>query len=191
MNRKPLLPVGTEVEYRDRQDKTWLKGVVSGYDIGHTKYHLKAELWEGNVMNVPTIWAFPREVRLRSKERVMEFRVDEEVEITITGSFIQAVDGDILTVSVGCDEIRLDTLEDGVTVKRVRPAEWPPQRGDLWEDQDGVRWFAIMYSSGDLVMHPDGDAKGTTGWLLSECSPEKLMEERGDLRLIDRRTSAS
>lgn len=185
---KLLIPIGTDVEYFDRRSDVWRNGRVHGYDIGRTKYHLCVEAG-GGILEVPTTWAFLSEVRLRSEDRIMPFKVDEEVTILIEGSFIQAVDEDSITINVGCEEVQIPLGEAGVTITRVQPAEWPPQVGDLWEDSEGIRWFAMRYSKGDIVMHPDGG--GDAGWLVYERTPADFLSDRADVRLLSRRASAS
>lgn len=192
MRPKRLLPIGTHVEYRDDRTESWSnRAKVHGYDLGGTKYHLCNELWDGSIMQVPTVWAFTGNVRLAKEERVMEFQVNERVDVLLKDVRIHRINGKEMTVAVGYEVVTFNLGYEEVDVTRVCPAEWPPQQGDLWEDATGVRWFAIRWSTGTLAMHPDGDARDGSSQLLNECSVESLLEERADLRLVTRRVSDS
>lgn len=79
-------------------------------------------------------------------------RRGERVEVKLTGL---VVDQDVHTLTVRvasgsgaafCDVDLPLSLPEGpswpnVQIERVAPAEWPPQSGDLWKDDQGEVWW--------------------------------------------------
>jgi hypothetical protein len=98
-----------------------------------------------------------------------DFKRGDLVDITIKGARvgIKGVDSDPrrLYVDLGpWDDgvnkggewgMTFPTTVEGVTVKRVAPAEWPPRPGDLWRDKHNALWFA-------RVAHPEGGLRMVT-----------------------------
>ncbi|WP_433330102.1 hypothetical protein [Spirillospora sp. CA-294931] len=75
----------------------------------------------------------------------------------------------------------------GVSITRLAPAQWPPQRDDIWQDRDQDRWFAQLVDTqhGDhhIVMVCGRAAKGVG---LSHPYPDLINENFGPLRLVSR-----
>jgi len=111
-----------------------------------------------------------------------QWRPGDQVKITIEEAWVQSRPHDgLLIVSVGADEISIDTEEPAVSIELIGIPDWPPQAGDVWGDADGVHWFAMPYSGGYLVMHSDGLVHASVRGV------ETFLAERLGLKLLFRR----
>lgn len=106
-----------------------------------------------------------------------QFEVGEHVDITIrnvkvVNTFkdtpLNASTRTVLVFKLPSEDTERDRsytapIYDDVTVKRVAPAEWPPQPGDLWRDREGELWFAYVVHeqrSSYVDMRCEDDGKG-------------------------------
>lgn len=62
---------------------------------------------------------------------------------------------------------------EGIEITRVAPFEWPPQRGDVWRDRQGVVHFGITYS-------PDFDDKADCEGMGRDGTRVILVASGGD-----------
>lgn len=118
------------------------------------------------------------------------FSVGEVVDISIRGarvvntypehhSGVQVAN--TLVVKYGADSTRslaVNTLNPEVTVTRVAPKEWPPQPGDVWRNEHGVKLFATEPFEGQT------DLRSTRGDVFEK--PETALEHLGPLKLVYR-----
>lgn len=87
------------------------------------------------------------------------------------------------------NQIPIDPGADTVTVERVAPAEWPPQRGDLWRDRDCDLWFGYLVShDGEDYVRLQCSAAGKEMAWLQEL--DEINRQHGPLTLVHRETAA-
>lgn len=102
------------------------------------------------------------------------YRPGEVVNVTIKGVAVHEVrpNGQIHIR----DEHKVRyTMPAQAAIERVPPASWPPQRGDLWEDYAGGRWFTVV-RGGEMRMHADNGV----------CVQPQVLLEDAPLTLVSR-----
>lgn len=103
--------------------------------------------------------------------------VGELVDVTITGARVALMDTYAYTlVDNKGRELALPRQFAGATLAAAAvPAQWPPQIGDIWEDREGDRYFAIDNQPGVGLVEQVGGGIN---------DPDDLHEMYGPLRLI-------
>jgi hypothetical protein len=104
------------------------------------------------------------------------YQTGEIIQVALQGSIYRHAVGDDLTVAEltitvetehGLFDVTVplpaptSTSErKPVTVRRLAPADGPPQPGDVWQDADGGRWFAVRhtdrYDNVEVLLTRDG-----------------------------------
>lgn len=115
-----------------------------------------------------------------------DFQIGEVVDVTIKGARVSSTyglswnDEDMGTMLVfrtcehtTCQAGMVNIGDPGVTVERVAPAEWPPQKADLWRDRSGDLWFAV--DDGEVWLTSDGYEREISDWVRSNYGPLTLV----------------
>jgi hypothetical protein len=113
------------------------------------------------------------------------FEPGELVDITIRGARVRDMDADYDRRYPGDLPVMLSDGRKGripdvaeVTVTRVAPKEWPPQPGDVWRNEHGVKLFATEPFEGQT------DLRSTRGDVFEKS--ETALEHLGPLKLVYR-----
>jgi hypothetical protein len=102
----------------------------------------------------------------------------ELIDVQIKGARVGAINDSGMLVQLS-DLIQVDLPlplpNNGVTVTRVAPAEWPPLAGDLWANANGVKVFAQ-----DHMLHTsNGFQFGSAEEALESIGPMTLVYREG------------
>jgi hypothetical protein len=102
----------------------------------------------------------------------------ELIDVQIKGARVDAINDSGMLVQLS-DLIQVDLPlplpNNGVTVTRVAPAEWPPVAGDLWANANGVKVFAQ-----DHMLHTsNGFQFGSAEEALESIGPMTLVYREG------------
>lgn len=119
-----------------------------------------------------------------------QFAEGELVNVTIRGARVVERDADdhaaalhltYASPSTACASplrVRLDA--PGVTVERVAPAEWPPQRRDRWKSEgNGWEWFAVENNSGAIRLVNEYGDTYEPAWAMENVGPMRLLYRDG------------
>lgn len=185
---RELIQPGTLVLVTPFEGKPY-RAKVRGYDLGHTKYRLAAEYMRNRFSDEGYQWAFINQV-VEIKEEVVE-KYEEGSYVTVEikrAKVTNQVDEILYVESVtessrtgGSCEHEIDLTAVGVTVTWESPALWPPQLGDVWENEKGHTWFARGDETGRVrYMYPVGMAQ-------TNENPEALLKMQQSLRIVYRR----
>lgn len=121
----------------------------------------------------------------------ISFRPGELVQVEVARGVVLPPASDKssdLLVDVGGGLVMAVPVDaEHVRVTRLAPVEWPPRPGDLWRDDDEGVWFAHLYQQTgpyartELRLIPTFDSGGGR-----YSFPDRLLAERGPLRLVHR-----
>jgi hypothetical protein len=77
--------------------------------------------------------------------------------------------------------LKLSTALQKAKYKETRPTFWPPQAGDVWEDLDGVWWFARSVTLGVNMLSYDHMVVDAVIGLSTEPGQKRFLERKPKL----------
>ncbi|MDL4812727.1 phiSA1p31-related protein [Actinomadura opuntiae] len=83
-----------------------------------------------------------------------DYREGEHLRVTIEGTFKRDGGPGYLILDVNGTLHRTQEANKAVTVERIAPADWPPQKDDVWSDRDGDTWLGVLVDNDDTVGEP-------------------------------------